>query len=143
MSGEGSFQCFCCGVCCSKYQVQMTVNEAHRIAEKLKIEWDIFENDYLDGAWPGTRTVLLRHREGHCVFLEQQPDKRVFFCRVHKFKPESCIQWNADADKKDCQEGLEKLWNLTVDAEGSFSGAPGAVEELEALLETLSKPTRR
>ncbi|XUX00257.1 MAG: YkgJ family cysteine cluster protein [Dehalogenimonas sp.] len=138
MSREESFKCFCCGVCCSKYQVQMTVNEAHNIADKLRIEWDEFEKDYLDGAWPGTRTVLLGHREGHCVFLEPQPDNRVFFCRIQKFKPESCIQWKADADKKDCQEGLEQLWDLGTDAEGQFTGDPGKVRELNAFLETLN-----
>lgn len=83
---EPAFRCFCCGVCCSKYQVQMTIGEAHRIAEKLRIEWDTFESGYLDNAWPGVKTVLLRHSGGHCVFLEPQPGDRTFFCRIQKFK---------------------------------------------------------
>ena len=135
---EEPFLCFCCGVCCSKYQVQMTVNEAHNIADKLDIEWEEFQTEYLDGAWPGTRTVLLRHRDGHCAFLEPQPDKRVFFCRIQRFKPESCIQWNADADKKDCQEGLKTFWGLGFDEEGKFKGDAKAAEELEKLLEKLA-----
>ncbi len=130
--------CFCCGVCCSKYQVQMTIDEAHKIANKLRIEWATFEEDYIDNSWPGVRTVLLQHRGGHCIFLEPQPDGKVFFCRVHKFKPQSCIQWNADLNKRDCQEGLAKFWNLAVDAEGQIAGAAGDVAALNELLGKLS-----
>jgi Fe-S-cluster containining protein len=126
--------CFCCGVCCSKYQVQMTIDEAHKIANKLRIDWEKFEEDYLDNSWPGVRTVLLRHKDGHCLFLQPQPDGKVFFCRVHQFKPESCIQWNADLNKKDCREGLSKYWKLHVDEEGKIAGEAGDVEAFDTLL---------
>ncbi len=135
---EDVLTCFCCGVCCSKYQVQMTTNEAHNIADKLSIEWDKFEGEYLDNSWPGVRTLLLRHRGGHCVFLEPQADGKVFFCRVHKFKPESCIEWNADLDKKDCREGLQKYWDLGVDAEGNISGQPENIAALNKLIDKLN-----
>jgi hypothetical protein len=115
----------------------MTIDEAHKIANKLRIDWEKFEEDYLDNSWPGVRTVLLRHSGGHCLFLQPQPDGKVFFCRVHKFKPESCIQWNADLDKKDCREGLKKYWNLGVDAEGEISGDQKDISAFHDLVERL------
>lgn len=115
----------------------MTINEAHNIADRLRIAWDDFEAEYIDNSWPGVRTVLLRHSGGHCVFLEPQPDGKVFFCRVHTFKPQSCIEWNADADKKDCREGLVRYWNLGINTEGNFTGEASDVAELNALLTQL------
>ncbi len=133
--------CFCCGVCCSKYQVQMTINEAHNIADKLGIDWDKFEAEYIDNSWPGVRTVLLRHSGGHCVFLERQADERVFFCRIQPFKPRSCTEWNADLDKKDCREGLSRYWNLAAGAEGGIEGTTPDVEAFNAFLSSLDAGT--
>jgi Fe-S-cluster containining protein len=136
---EPAFRCFCCGVCCSKYQVQMTIGEAHRIAEKLRIEWDTFESGYLDNAWPDVKTVLLRHSGGHCVFLEPQINGKIFFCRIQKFKPDSCVEWNADADKKDCRDGLARCWNLKVDKAGHFVGEAADVVSLQAFIVSLEQ----
>ena len=133
--------CFCCGVCCSKYQVQMPIDEARNIASKLGIDWDKFEAEYIDDSWPGVRTLMLRHRGGHCVFLEQQPDDRVFFCRIQLFKPASCIEWQASLDKKDCREGLLRLWNLSADAEGKLEGAAADIEAIKVLLSSLDAGT--
>ncbi|MEN8613796.1 YkgJ family cysteine cluster protein [Dehalogenimonas sp. THU2] len=130
--------CFCCGVCCSKYQVQMPLEEAHRIAATLGIGWEEFQREYLDPAWPGVRTVLVRHAGGHCLFLERQPDERVFFCRIQAFKPASCIEWQADLSKQDCREGLAS-WHLCVGATGCIEGAPSDIEEFDALIDALTR----
>jgi hypothetical protein len=132
-----AFLCFCCGVCCSKYQVQMTINEAHNIADRLGLSWEEMEAEYIDHSWPGVRTVLLRQRGGQCVFLDRQTDARIAFCRIQPFKPTSCIEWNADLDKKDCREGLAQYWKLNVDAEGKIEGAAGDIEGFNALLSRL------
>ncbi len=133
--------CFCCGVCCSKYQVQMTIDEAHKIANKLRIDWDKFEAEYIDNSWPGVRTVLLRHSGGHCIFLEPQPGGKVFFCRIQPFKPRSCIEWNASLAKKDCREGLSQCWKLAVDAKGNIEGNAAELETFNALLSSLDAGT--
>jgi Fe-S-cluster containining protein len=133
--------CFCCGVCCSKYQVQMTINEAHNIADKLGIEWETFEAEYIDNSWPGVRTVLLRHSGGHCVFLEPQPGGKVFFCHIQAFKPRSCIEWNADLNKKDCREGLSYYWNLNANTENGIEGAANDIEAFNSLLTSLDAET--
>ena len=129
--------CFCCGVCCSKYQVQMPLDEAHFIAEKLGIDWDSFYEQYIDPSWPGVTTLLLRHQDGHCVFLERQTDERVFFCRIHSFKPVSCIDWHADLSKQDCQNGLLRFWNLKVAPGGLFEGTDAAKKSFTVFLSRL------
>ncbi|MDV2990192.1 MAG: YkgJ family cysteine cluster protein [Dehalogenimonas sp.] len=130
--------CFCCGVCCAKYQVQMPLAEAQAIATRLGLTWEEFERDYLDPAWPGVRTVIARHTGGRCVFLEPQPGGRVFFCRIQPFKPAACIDWQADLAKGDCQAGLERYWQLGVDAESRLTGTAKDLAEFKNLLKNLA-----
>ena len=115
----------------------MPIDEARRIAGRLGLSWEEFQLDYLDPAWPGSRTVLAVHRDGKCVFLEQQPDERVFFCHIQPFKPASCIEWNAGLEKNDCRQGLAGCWKLHVDADGRVTGAVLDIEAFNSLLATL------
>lgn len=115
----------------------MHLAEAQGIAENLGLTWEQFQSDYLDPAWPGVRTVIARHGEGGCVFLDAQPGGRVFFCRIQPFKPASCIEWQADLSKADCRSGLTQHWRLEVDAENRLTGAPEDLTAFNALLAEL------
>ena len=126
--------CFCCGVCCSKYQVQMPLEEAYRIAATMGIGWEEFQEEYLDPTWPGIRTVLAKHNGDGCVFLVRQPDERVFFCRIQSFKPASCIEWQAGLSKQDCRDGLAQHWKLNVNSEGSIQGSDTDMGAFQVLL---------
>lgn len=119
---EASLVCFCCGVCCSKYQAQLPLSEAEIISDKLGMSWPDFQTQYLDPAWPGIQTVLLKHQDGRCVFLEPQSDHRYFFCRIQSYKPAVCLSWEADFTKPDCREGLGRYWKLKFDAENRVTG---------------------
>lgn len=135
--GVPAFPCFCCGVCCARYQVRMTREEAEHIARELGLVWDSFRRDYLDASWPGHHTFLARHTDQGCVFLEPQPDGRAFFCRIQPFKPADCRAWQASLVKDDCREGLRHYWNLETDDRGEISADPSAQAEFRALLERL------
>jgi len=117
------FLCFRCGVCCSGYQVQMTLAEAKELAGKLGVEWQTFASEYLDHRWPGRDTVVLRHDNFRCLFLDQPADSVFGLCRIHKFKPLACQAWHASLDRKECRQGLSRYWNLSVDERGKLIGS--------------------
>jgi Fe-S-cluster containining protein len=130
--------CFCCGVCCTGYQVHMELEEAHTVANRLGLEWQTFLDDYSDPRWPGTRSVLLRHSLYGCLFLDQPEGSPFGLCRIHSFKPQCCRDWQARLWKKECRQGLSKFWGLSVDDNNQITGSPEAVQVFQTYLKTLS-----
>ena len=45
---ELSIPCFRCGVCCTKYQVRLSLVEARQIADELGFDWDEWLDRYVD-----------------------------------------------------------------------------------------------
>ena len=128
LSNDGSagikerMECFRCGVCCTKYQVNLDLIEAHNLADKLGVEWDSFIEECTDPRWPGTNSLLLKHVNGACIFLRRLDTGRESTCSIQSFKPLSCAEWSCSQYKPDCREGLSKLWGLTIDALGRLKG---------------------
>jgi hypothetical protein len=81
-SKELSIPCFRCGVCCTRYQVRLSLVEARQIADELGLDWDEWLDRYVDQRWPGTDSFLLRHCNGACVFLERIESRNVTRCLV-------------------------------------------------------------
>lgn len=132
--------CFRCGICCTKYQVNLSFTEARKIADKLEIEWDKFIKEYTDHRWPGTSTLLLKHKNGACIFLRKTQDGKDETCKIHSFKPLSCIDWTSGIFRKECQEGLSKYWDLTISIEGELKGQPKRLESFQTFLQSLENP---
>ena len=86
-----------------KYQVQITVDDAGLLAEKLGIEKRDFIAEYTDPRWPGINSYLIRHTEGACIFLQR--GDAITSCRIHAFRPQSCREWQPGTDKPECNEG--------------------------------------
>jgi len=105
---ELSIPCFRCGVCCTRYQVRLSLEEAQQIANELGLAWDEWLDLYVDQRWPGTDSFLLRHCNGACVFLERIEARNVTCCLIQSFKPSACREWTPSLYRQDCQEGLIK-----------------------------------
>jgi Fe-S-cluster containining protein len=118
----------------------MTLDEARRVADALDVAWPVFQADYLDHSWPGASTVLVKHRDSRCLFLEPQPQAGVFFCRIHAFKPASCLDWQAGTGKKECRDGLGKYWRLGIDDHGDFTGSADDIARFNSLMASLQPP---
>ncbi|MBN1643568.1 MAG: YkgJ family cysteine cluster protein [Dehalococcoidales bacterium] len=129
--------CFCCGICCSKYQVHLKLAEAQDIAEHLGISLQEFRDNFTDPNWPGTETCLLRHKDGACIFLEHEPESAARLCRIHTFKPLACRQWSANPYRKECRQGLQQYWGLSVDVDGKIAGPIESLKRFQLFLETL------
>jgi Fe-S-cluster containining protein len=129
--------CFRCGICCTDFQPRLTLPEAHGIADRLGENWHGFMRKYIDGRWPFAESLLLRHATGACVFLSRSEGNAVGLCRIEEFKPECCRQWQAGLDRKECQRGLSKFWNLTVNEVGELVGLPESIQRFKKFLESL------
>ena len=130
--------CFRCGICCSDHQAILSVAEGQRIADKLEITPDDFRNRYTDKRWPGIKNLLLRKRNGSCVFLERVKGSKVTRCQIHAFRPLSCIDWISSPYRRECQKGLARNWGLSVTLAGSVEGSSERVQEFCRLLESLA-----
>ena len=138
---ELSIPCFRCGVCCTRYQVRLSLIEARQIADELGFDWDEWLDRYVDQRWPGTDSFLLRHCNGACVFLERIEARKLTRCLIHSFKPSACREWTPSLYRRDCQEGLIKYWGLTVSPSGQFEGSQEKLREFYSFLESLAPTT--
>ncbi len=112
--------------------------EAQQIADHLAISLKKFLEDYADPRWPGTNTYLLQHKAGVCVFLEQKNGSAIGLCRIHAFKPTACRQWSASLYRKECRQGLNRYWGLSVDDSGKIIGSSEDLQHFQTFLKTLN-----
>jgi Fe-S-cluster containining protein len=142
VEGEGQVEsltaCFRCGICCTEYQVNLSLAEGQRIADRLELLWEEFLNRYVDKSWPGINNFLLGKRNGACVFLERVEGSRVTRCRIHAFRPSSCMDWVPSLYRRECQKGLANYWELAVSFSGQLEGSTQKVREFCDLLESLA-----
>jgi hypothetical protein len=132
------FPCFCCGICCSDFQPQLEMQESKTIADHLGMSLQQFIDNCTDPRWPGTDTHLLLHKDGKCLFLDQQAGKAQWLCRIHPFKPEACRRWTAGLSRKECRRGLSRYWELTVDDSGELTGSAANLSCFQKFLKTLN-----
>ena len=133
-----SFECILCGICCSVYQVRISREEAATLADRMSMEFYEWVGRYCDPRWHDSRSYLVRHEGGHCVFLERRDDRRTALCSVYDVRPSSCREWQAGMDKPECQEGLRRYWHVQVDGDHRLAGTPLALSRLRAFLDSLS-----
>jgi Fe-S-cluster containining protein len=129
--------CFQCGVCCTRYQVRLSLVEARQIAYELGFDWDDWLDRYVDKRWPGTDTFLLRRCNGACIFLEHTEESKKSNCLIHRFKPSVCRIWTPSLYCKECREGLAKFWQLAVSPLGRLQGPEEKLRDFNSFIESL------
>lgn len=139
-TGMDSMPCFRCGVCCTKYEVYLSLIEGRRIADELGLSWDEFLYRYVSQNSSNPESFILRRNEKACVFLENVGNSNTSRCLIHPFKPSACREWNPSLYRRDCQEGLTKYWGLTVSPFGLPEGPEQNLRRFHSLLESLSSP---
>jgi hypothetical protein len=138
---QQDFPCFFCGVCCSRYQVRVSLIEARNICDKLGLEWQHFRENFTDPRWPAQSSFLIKHKGGHCIFLKTACGEKEALCSINRFKPSACIDWTAGPFRKECRLGLERDWSLTVDEDGQIVGAPQDILRFKRFLESAPSPS--
>ena len=133
-----SIPCFLCGMCCTRYRVNLSRVEARRICDGLGLNWYIFLGNYVEPSLAGADNFYLRQQDGACIFLKKrggEPYRTV--CLVHACKPATCRVWNASLYNKECQEGLKNYWGLAVTSEGQLQGPDEKIQRFQAFLTSL------
>ncbi len=134
---ELSIPCFRCGVCCTRYQVCLSLVEARQITDELGFAWDDWLDRYVDQSWPGVDSLLLRQCEGVCVFLEYIEGSNMTHCLIQPFKPSSCRIWTPSLYRRECRDGLAKYWKLTVSPAGQLEGTKEKLGDFHSFIESL------
>jgi Fe-S-cluster containining protein len=129
--------CFHCGVCCSRYQARLDLDEAQQLAAQMGIPREQWIEQYTDPKWPGKNSFLIKHIDGACIFLKRSPDGKEALCSIHAIKPAVCRSWHSELRNLECQEGLEKNWGLSIYPPGRIDGPQDKLEEFYRFLESL------
>jgi len=129
--------CFRCGLCCTRYQAPVTTIEAKALAESFNMTLDAFLDRYIDDSWFEPGSYLLDTDSGACIFLDTSDDGKTMSCRIHKLRPQACRDWQAGFDKKECRDGLQLRWGLTVTDSGKLIGPEKNLREFRAFLRSL------
>jgi len=101
-----SIECFCCGICCTRYQPQLPPEEAEIIAKRLGMSTEDFLSRYAQLTNVG---YLLRQSEKGCIFLIWEEDGARASCRIYPFRPEACQNWVPSLSRPECRDGLTRL----------------------------------
>ncbi len=133
--GEPYIPCLRCGNCCSRYQVLLENDDVHRIAEFLNIDVDTFIAKYADNSWPVGGKYLVRHTEGGCSFIKRKDGQSL--CSIHAVKPRACSEWTPGVFRRECREGLERVWQLTFNADGDLEGLQENKHRFQEFLKTI------
>ncbi|MBN1191635.1 MAG: YkgJ family cysteine cluster protein [Dehalococcoidales bacterium] len=132
--------CFRCGLCCKKYQPLLSPEEAGFIAGKLGISRQYFNELYSDPRWPFDNSLLIRHNNGACPFLQENSAGNEYNCLIHDFKPSCCREWESRIDRNECKEGLKSVWGLEVDDCGRVTGRIERLKEFVEFLRSIDVP---
>jgi Fe-S-cluster containining protein len=100
--------CHRCGVCCERWQPLVSGAEVARLADFLGIGLDAFLAAYTT-SYPFDDAARLLRREGAgCVFLGRDERGRAL-CTVHPARPDTCREWTASLDRRECVDGLARF----------------------------------
>jgi Fe-S-cluster containining protein len=108
------------------------------VADRLKIDWKSFQEQYADPRWPGDQIILIRHQNGACPFLHTGSGNGQALCSIHEFKPVCCREWESRMDRADCVEGLKTIWSLEIDQTGRIIGTNQKLAEFAAFLDSIT-----
>lgn len=133
---NGEFPCFRCGVCCTRYQVRVDLEEARHIATRLNVDWETFIREFTDSRWPGSDSVLIAQRNGACIFLERDLHTPVTRCAIYSFRPEDCRNWTPSPERTECLAGL-RLWHLRINARNEIEGNKEDLKKFRDFLNSL------
>jgi Fe-S-cluster containining protein len=100
--------CFRCGICCTRYQPALAIEEINNIASALGISPSKRVSNYTVKVPMIREGHLLKRTNKDCVFLTWDVNGRAS-CTIHPRRPKACREWTPSLSKPECLEGLAKL----------------------------------
>jgi Fe-S-cluster containining protein len=107
ITAQTPIPCFRCGICCTRYQAPLTVQDIDNIAAALGISSSKCISRYARKV-PTKEGYLLKRTKRGCVFLAWDVDGRAR-CTIYRSRPKACREWIPSLAKPECLEGFTKL----------------------------------
>ena len=101
-----SMDCIHCGICCTRYQAIVSLEEVQQIASYLHISMNECVKLYCEPRWHSHYNYLIRHVNESCIFLKYSGN--ISYCDIQPIKPSCCRNWIPSPENKECKEGLRK-----------------------------------
>ena len=101
-----SMECIRCGICCTRYQAIVSLDEVQQIASYLGISMNEWVKLYSEPRWHSHKNYLILHVNAACIFLKYAG--KISYCDVQPVKPSCCYDWIPCPENKECREGLRK-----------------------------------
>jgi Fe-S-cluster containining protein len=98
--------CRRCGVCCTRHQAFVSLEDIMRITDYLGITAADWDRLYDDSRWQYSEYRLIRHVNGGCAFLRYE--NGLAACAIHAVKPACCANWKPGPDRPECREGMTR-----------------------------------
>jgi len=99
--------CHRCGVCCERWQPLVSADERARLARFLDLSPMQFAHEFTTAYPFDDQLRLLRRVERGCVFLAYEAGRSN--CTVHPARPDSCRDWTASLERRECVDGLQRF----------------------------------
>ncbi len=99
-------ECIRCGICCTRYQAIVSLDEVQQIASYLGFSVDEWVKLYSEPRWHSHKNYLIRHVNAACIFLRYVGG--MSYCDIQPVKPPCCYDWIPCLGNKECREGLRK-----------------------------------
>jgi len=99
-----AMQCLRCGVCCTRHQAIVNLDEIQRIALYLGISSKKWIQLYSDPRWFSPKSYLIKHEGDGCIFLDIL--NGLSYCKIQPVKPFCCLDWVPSMVHKECREGM-------------------------------------
>jgi Fe-S-cluster containining protein len=107
-----SMECIRCGICCTRYQAIVSLEEVQQIASYLGISMNEWVKLYCEPRWHSHKNYLIRHVNAACIFLKYTGN--MSYCDIQPVKPSCCYDWIPCLENKECQDGLRKNIGIRV-----------------------------
>ncbi len=95
-------KCDQCGVCCKLFLINLTEEEYNSRGYKTQFEEFDIPEDFKEAEAIGAN-IIKQKEDGSCIY---QKDNR---CRIHKTKPEACMDFFCKSDKKEFKEMIKEI----------------------------------
>ncbi len=101
-----SMECIRCGICCTRHQAIVSLDEVQQIASYLGISVNECVKLCREPRWHSDKNYLIRHVDAACIFLKYAGN--MSSCDIQPVKPSCCSEWIPCPENKECREGLRK-----------------------------------
>ncbi len=130
---EPVYPCFRCGHCCRLW-VFLGYEETERIMEHTKLSLNEFAIVYWDRSVGPEECLVLKQEDSACLFLRNGRNPREKYCGIYEARPRVCREFVPSYLRRECQDGLTRLWNLTAAPSGRLQGDEEWVTAFESFL---------